>query len=118
MAAAMASMDIIEEEGVIEKIAKLGASLRKGLTDVARESKLNVVYTGTDPIPFMRFEDDPVFDLNRLFCGEAAKRGIFFHPHHNWFLSAAHTEADIDKTLEVSREAFKAVSEHLATKGA
>jgi glutamate-1-semialdehyde 2,1-aminomutase len=118
MAAAMATMDIIEEDGVIEKIAKLGAMLRVGLVELAAESKLNVVYTGPDAIPFMRFADDPVYDVNRLFCGEAAKRGVFFHPHHNWFLSAAHTEADIEKTLAVSREAFKVVAERPKKAGA
>jgi glutamate-1-semialdehyde 2,1-aminomutase len=29
-----------------------------------------------------------------------------FHPHHNWFLSAAHTPEDIDSTLRMADEAF------------
>jgi glutamate-1-semialdehyde 2,1-aminomutase len=109
MAAALATMDIIEEEGVIEEVAKLGAMLKKGLKTAAEKSGISVNLTGHDAIPFMTFADDPVFEKNRLFCGEAAKRGIFFHPHHNWFLSSAHTDADIEKSIGVAEEAFEIV---------
>jgi glutamate-1-semialdehyde aminotransferase len=30
---------------------------------------------------------------------------------HNWFISTAHTERDIQQTLEVTDQAFKAVSQ-------
>ena len=33
----------------------------------------------------------------------AATRGAFFHPAHNWFVSAAHQDADIDFALEAER---------------
>ena len=36
------------------------------------------------------------------FCGEAAANGAILHPRHNWFLSAAHTDADIDRALEAT----------------
>jgi glutamate-1-semialdehyde 2,1-aminomutase len=55
----------------------------------------------------MRFDGDDDYSLNRFFCGEAAKRGIFLHPHHNWFVCLGHTEGDIDRTLEVTRECFQ-----------
>jgi glutamate-1-semialdehyde aminotransferase len=35
-----------------------------------------------------------------------ADRGVFMHPHHNWFMSLAHTEEDIARTLEAARSAF------------
>jgi glutamate-1-semialdehyde 2,1-aminomutase len=41
--------------------------------------------------------------------GECARRGVFLHPYHNWFLMAAHTERDIDEALGVTEEAFKLV---------
>jgi glutamate-1-semialdehyde 2,1-aminomutase len=34
---------------------------------------------------------------------------VYFFWHHNMFLSAAHTEADIKKTLDVADKAFKVV---------
>ena len=36
--------------------------------------------------------------------------GVYLHPHHNWFLSAAHTEADVGRVLEVTEEAFHEVA--------
>jgi len=61
-------------------------------------------------MPYMSFKADHGRHARiKLFCGEAAKRGVYFHPRHNWFLSAAHTEEDIRRTLEVTDEAFAAV---------
>jgi glutamate-1-semialdehyde 2,1-aminomutase len=34
---------------------------------------------------------------------------VYLHPWHNWFLSAAHTDADIDAILARTDEAFAAV---------
>ena len=78
------------------------------------QSKLHEVetsVTGHPALPYMLFKDDPSLEKNRLFCGEAAKRGIFLHPHHNWFISAALTDEDMDKTLDVTDECFKIVAE-------
>jgi glutamate-1-semialdehyde 2,1-aminomutase len=109
MAAALATIDIMEEEGTIETVAKLGGMLKEDLYAVAEKTGQSINITGHDAMLFMTFADDPVFEKNRLFCGEAAKRGVFFHPHHNWFLSSAHTEADIEKSVKVAEVAFDIV---------
>ena len=64
-------------------------------------------------MPFITFKNDPGFDQNRFFCGEASRRGIFFHPHpyHNWFVYAALTEADIHHNIAVADECFKLTRE-------
>jgi glutamate-1-semialdehyde 2,1-aminomutase len=49
------------------------------------------------------------FDRANLFTGEAARRGVWLHPWHNWFLSAAHTDADVKQALEGTDAAFAAV---------
>lgn len=43
------------------------------------------------------------------FTSEAARRGVYLHPNHNWFISTAHTEHDIARTLEVTDLAFSKV---------
>jgi glutamate-1-semialdehyde 2,1-aminomutase len=48
-------------------------------------------------------------------CGEAAAHGAILHPRHNWFLSSAHTEADIDRVLEATDAAFRAVRSEFGT---
>ena len=46
-------------------------------------------------MPFMRFANETNFFELQRFCALAASEGVFLHPHHNWFLCAAHTESDI-----------------------
>ena len=72
---------------------------------------LKIKYTGPVTIPFMTFENDPKFEKAKVFCAQAYQGGVFFHPFHNWFLSAAHKEEDIEETLEVTKKAFEAVRE-------
>ena len=110
-AAAIATIDEIQASGAIEKIAKLGTMLMRGMSDAASSEGVKVTLSGPPAMPFMNFHDDPTFEKNRYFCGEAAKRGIFFHPHHNWFVCAAMEEKDIRQTIEVSSLCFKLTKE-------
>jgi glutamate-1-semialdehyde 2,1-aminomutase len=110
MAAALACLREIERSDAIARMAALGTRLCRGLESAARARGFAVVTSGPPALPFMSFRDDPGQSLNRPFCAAAAERGVYFHPHHNWFVSAAHTEADIDRTLEIADEAFAVVA--------
>ncbi|MRR08407.1 MAG: hypothetical protein EG828_16105 [Deltaproteobacteria bacterium] len=82
-----------------------------GLTGLAEKHGLKVSVTGPPAIPFLKFANETNFLRSQFFCAECAKRGVFFHPHHNWFLSAAHTAEDINRTLEIADIGFRAVKE-------
>ncbi len=110
-AAALATMEEIQASGAIEKIHTMGTRLMEGLKQAADARGVQVTLSGPPAMPFMVFADDPLFEKSRLFCGEAAKRGIFFHPHHNWFVCAALTDEDLQKTLDVADECFKLTRE-------
>jgi glutamate-1-semialdehyde 2,1-aminomutase len=111
MAAALACLRALEDEDGIARMAALGTRLCTGLDRAARGHDLRVTTSGPPALPFMSFCDDPGQSSNRVFCAAMAERGVYLHPHHNWFLSAAHTEADIDRTLERADEAFAIVAE-------
>ena len=65
-------------------------------------------YTGPPAIPFMTFAaDEGSFARSRTFAAACAARGVYLHPHHNWFLSAALDDADVARVLEVTEEAFR-----------
>jgi glutamate-1-semialdehyde 2,1-aminomutase len=114
MAAALACLKEIARSGAIERMDRLGRMLRDGLGDQARAHRLEIRQSGPSAIPFLTFAaDGGKFTRSRLFCTECCRRGVYFHPHHNWFLSAAHTEEDIRRTLEVTDEAFAAVQREL-----
>ncbi len=112
MAAAIATLEALEAERGIERMARAGTLLREGLARQARAHGLRVRQTGPVQLPFMTFTADVAagtFDRANLFTGEAARRGVWLHPWHNWFMSAAHTEADVRAALERTDPAFAAV---------
>jgi glutamate-1-semialdehyde 2,1-aminomutase len=107
MAAALATLKILERDKIIEKMRFQGEKLMQGLSTAAHESGFAVAVSGPPAIPLMMLKHDRGLRKQQLFCLEAAKRGVFFHPHHNWFMSGAHEDADIEKTLAVARECFQ-----------
>jgi glutamate-1-semialdehyde 2,1-aminomutase len=62
-------------------------------------------------MPVVRFADDAERRRIRRWCALVTERGAYAHPAHNWFVSAAHTEADVARTLEATELAFKAVAD-------
>src|SRR5262245_6566417 len=112
MAAALATLQVLEAEDGIAAMERAGALLRAGLERQARAHGLRIRQTGPVQLPFLTFAQDGAagtFDRANVFTGEAARRGVYLHPWHNWFLSAAHTPDDVRAALERTDEAFAAV---------
>jgi glutamate-1-semialdehyde 2,1-aminomutase len=55
----------------------------------------------------MHFENDPNYRLRHAFARACHEGGLFIHPHHNWFLSTAHTEQDIRLAVDIAARAFE-----------
>jgi glutamate-1-semialdehyde 2,1-aminomutase len=106
LAAALACLKELEAGGGIEHMRSIGTMLCRGLEETARARGLAITISGPPAIPFMTFKDDPGFERSKTFGAACAARGVFLHPHHNWFLTAAHSEADIRRTLDVADAAF------------
>jgi len=111
--AALAALDEMEKLDVVSHVNAMGKRLKEGLTAAAADNGYTVSCTGPDAIPFMTFADDKDLWHNQEFSARMAARGVYMHPHHNWFLSYAHKEPDIDETLDIAREAFREVRETL-----
>jgi glutamate-1-semialdehyde 2,1-aminomutase len=111
MAAALACLDELAGTDAIPRMAALGERLRRGMEAQAAAHRLAVRYTGPPAIPFMTFvADEGAFRRSRTFAAACIQRGVYLHPHHNWFLSAAHTEEDVDAVLDATEEAFREVA--------
>ncbi|UCD56380.1 MAG: aminotransferase class III-fold pyridoxal phosphate-dependent enzyme, partial [Candidatus Hydrogenedentota bacterium] len=113
MAAALATLDEMEAIGSVEIMYERGEMLKDGMLDQADAHGQEVTYSGAETLPFMTFAGEDGWEKSKLFCKECYQRGVFFHPFHNWFVSAAHTEEDIKKTLKVTDAAFKRVKEQM-----
>jgi len=111
LAAALATLKEMIDNNSLEHIFRMGEMLKQGLLEQAASLGLKIKYTGPATIPFMAFEGDKKFEKSRRFCAQAYQEGVFFHPFHNWFISAAHREEDIRETLQATQKAFKAVKE-------
>jgi glutamate-1-semialdehyde 2,1-aminomutase len=109
MAAGLATLAALAEQDAVATMAARGQALRDGLAEQAARYELAIRQTGPAQMPFLTFAGDAGFALANTFAGEAARRGAFLHPRHNWFVSAATTPADLDMALDATGHAFAAV---------
>lgn len=106
MAAALTCLKVIQRDDVTAKIQALGDALANGLAEKAGEYGFSFECTGPTSMPYFVFADDPDQYLNQRFCAGLIQKGIFLHPHHNGFLSGAHTGEDINLTVAAAGEVW------------
>ncbi|HWW22095.1 MAG TPA: aminotransferase class III-fold pyridoxal phosphate-dependent enzyme [Steroidobacteraceae bacterium] len=106
MAAAMKCLAILRAQDVPSQLHRTGESLMQGLVERGRRHGYTVQPSGPAAVPFITFDSDPSMRRRQRFCAEVTRRGAFFHPHHNWFICAAHSSEDIKTTLAMADEAF------------
>ena len=113
VAAALATITVLEEEKPYERIFRLGERLMKGLTAAAIAHNQNLLVQGPGPMFCTSFTDlKRVRDYRDTLKGDKARLGRFISAMHDeririigrglWYVSAAHTEAEIDDTIEVA----------------
>lgn len=112
MAAALKTLELIEQEGAQQHVEHLGRQLIEGLNALARKYELPAeAYGEPQPaMPFFRFIDaDPQINarLTRTFFQQVLARGILLHPRHMWFVSLAHTAEDIAQTLTAAEDGLR-----------
>jgi glutamate-1-semialdehyde 2,1-aminomutase len=110
MAAALATLDVLEAENGPEQMRRMGQRLRDGIAAQARRHGVGVRQSGPPQMPTILFDDDADCAKGSRFVLEALHHGVYLHPKHNMFLSLAHTVADIDHALSVTDQAFKVVA--------
>ncbi|SIS16727.1 aminotransferase class III-fold pyridoxal phosphate-dependent enzyme [Williamsia sterculiae] len=113
MAAAIATVHELVNTGGVEHMNSLGQRLVTGLRAVAEDHEVPLIVSGEVTMPKIRFVDDPDLRLANVFCSTALDFGVFLHPWHNWFVSAAHTEGTIDAALTAAAAGASAVRQSL-----
>ncbi|WP_091771696.1 aminotransferase class III-fold pyridoxal phosphate-dependent enzyme [Blastococcus aurantiacus] len=107
MAASIATLTQLRDTDALARMAAAGQRLRDGLAAQSAAHGFVTSQTGPVQMPLLQFvDDDAVSTMARTWTNEAVKRGVYLHPVHNWFLSAAHTADDIDLALERTDDAF------------
>ncbi|WP_434048264.1 aspartate aminotransferase family protein [Sorangium cellulosum] len=95
------------ETDAIARIASLGRRLKAGINERAEQAGSPLRVVGYDAIPFFLFAEDLAVHTKRMeqFVGAMARRGVLLRRDVN-FISGAHTEAQIDQTIDAARDAL------------
>lgn len=115
MAAAMATLDELEACDGVARMVEIGTMLCDGLTACATSHGLQFRCSGHPAMPFLRFSNDDDLYRSQVWCAEVTRRGAFVHPHHNLFVSTAHTEEDVKLTLDAADAAFGIVKQRFGS---
>ena len=119
--AGLATLAELANAGSYDRLFTTAARLKQGLEEQADARDLPLRVLGCGPVlqPFFtrdlirNYADTLRADagLARQFGIELLRRDIFHTPGGKFYISTAHTEADIDRTLEASDGAFRAIRE-------
>ena len=107
LAAARATLEVFERDGVCEHLHRIGTRLLHGLHDVQRTH--SGLVTGVAGIAEMCFLHYATEDLSRGVALRAAERGLLFKRTAYNFVSLAHDEGTVDRALAMLHEALRAV---------
>ena len=101
-------------------LERLGVQLERGLRDAAAGAGAPVVINRAGSVLTVFFTDRPVTDFLSAKRSDTKRFARFFHAmrargillppsqFEAWFLSLAHTGADVDRTVRAARAAFRA----------
>jgi glutamate-1-semialdehyde 2,1-aminomutase len=116
--AGLATLEILSRPGTYEKLDKLSAKLGDGLIRAAKMAGVHSYHTRIGSMLCMFFSDKPVHNFDdALTCDtgryakyfhEMLERGIYLAPSQfeATFVSLAHTEKDIEKTLHAAEQSL------------
>jgi glutamate-1-semialdehyde 2,1-aminomutase len=120
-AAGLAALDVLSQPGVYERLRRTGRRLRQGIQEAGRRHGFPTQALGEDAVFGVRFIENERprtwMDLQAhdralgLRWGiELLKRGLLVNPNEKFYVSLAHTDQDVDRTLEICDQAFAALA--------
>lgn len=115
IAAALATIQVLERDNPYQRMFALGRRLMTGLRDAARQYDQNLLVSGPGPMFNTCFTDlEKMQDYRDTLKTDKPKLGRFIAAMHDrnvrvigrglWYISAVHTEEEIEDTIQVARE--------------
>ncbi|MFO1363671.1 MAG: aspartate aminotransferase family protein [Burkholderiales bacterium] len=119
-AAGIAALGVLAQPGVYDGLRRIGAKLRAGIVAAGERHGFAVQAPGEDAVFGVRFTARRPLrtwmdlttankDLGLRWALELIRRGLLVNPNEKFYLSIAHTDADVDKTLDIADQAFAAL---------
>ncbi|WP_313238053.1 glutamate-1-semialdehyde 2,1-aminomutase [Sporosarcina ureae] len=121
MLSGIACLEVLQEPGIYEEMDRLGGLLEDGILKLAKKHTIPLTINRLGGALTLFFTDVKVENYKQAeatngeifgrFFKEMLKNGINLAPskYEAWFLTSAHTESDINETLEAVDRAFKAL---------
>jgi glutamate-1-semialdehyde 2,1-aminomutase len=116
-AAGLASLAELRKPGVYERVRTIGGALMTGLADLAKKLGVTAQVVGHPTVFDIVFTDTPIVDYRAVLTNDVAKlkrfneaclrRGVL-KGGSKIYVSCAHTEADVERSLAVFKEALTA----------
>jgi glutamate-1-semialdehyde 2,1-aminomutase len=116
--AGLATLEILKRPGAYEQVFKTGRALMKSLDELLKKASLKATVIGEPPLFDVVFTDQPIKDYRDTLKGDKAtatrfnqllrERGLM-KGESKYYVSLAHTQADIDHTIGAWSEAIKAM---------
>jgi glutamate-1-semialdehyde 2,1-aminomutase len=114
VAAALGTLEVLEEPGTHERIFRLGKKLMAGLTKLGQEHEPNLLVQGLGPMFQTCFTEQTKLKDYRdtLHCNKTKLREFVAGLHNHgvriigrglWYISAVHTDEDIDQALDTAQ---------------
>ena len=120
VAAALATLEVLEADPPYARLFALGERLRKGLREAALKAGQNLVVQGFGPMVHTGFSDHGeakdyrdtlVYDKEKLgrFIAGMHDRGIRVIGRGLWYISAVHEPQEIDQATAAAEEVLKTI---------
>ncbi|MDR1840651.1 MAG: aminotransferase class III-fold pyridoxal phosphate-dependent enzyme [Holophagales bacterium] len=111
MAAALKCIEILQRDKIIDVVWAKGKTFLTELENIVKQTSAPAQVSGIPPMPYLTFNkvDNYYKERRERFYTETIRRGLFIQPYHHWYISARHTDADLEKALSAIREALQIV---------
>ena len=119
-AAGCAALDVLGAPGIYDRLATVGRRLREGLVAAGTRHGFAVQAPGEDEVFGIRFTDRRSLrdwmdlqtadkDLGHRWALELLQRGLLVNPNEKFYISIAHSDDDVARTLAIADDAFAAL---------
>jgi glutamate-1-semialdehyde 2,1-aminomutase len=115
--AGLAALQVLSQPGAYEQLHHIGARLRREIKAIGTRHGFAVQTPGEDAVFGVRFtEREDLRSWEDLLTADTSlglrwaigllRRGILVNPNEKFYISIAHTDADVDRTLEAVDASF------------
>ena len=118
-AAGLAAIRELAKAGVYDRLNAAGERMRRGLREIGARRNMPVQVLGRGPLANIYFSAEPISDyrsgqkadkaLSQQLTRELLRRGVLANMPAKMYISLAHTDRDLDMTLEAIEDALKII---------